>query len=253
MADLKFYYHGLESAEIDSITSEATGYPKENLQDRSPHRVWKATGTANQTIDIDLNESSLTKDFIILSGHNLYTGGAHVYIGHDDNSSFSSLTEVYDDDPMEDDEPVLLAIFTGGATTTERYWRIILSSLGAIPQIGAIFIGSILTHPVPDNWPRSRPSDFSGITVDTTSGGIRHSVKSYGERKIWVMDWESIDETHKGYFDTWKDEVEGPRYPFYFADENGDLCFVRAMQIRITPIETVYQMYNIRLTLEEEL
>lgn len=41
-------------AVVDSATSEATGYPKEQLVDNNPDTYWKPTSTANQDIEIDL-------------------------------------------------------------------------------------------------------------------------------------------------------------------------------------------------------
>ena len=253
MADLKFYYHGLEAADIDSITSEATGYPKENLQDRNFNRIWKSSSApTNQVIHIDLNEATLSKEYIILGGNNLYSITGAISVGHTDQSDYSSIVaSVAYTAATASDEPTMLRNFL--AASTDRYWEINLMSLDSDVEIGNIFIGTDLIHPVPNIWPFPYGDRFDGISLLTGSGGTRHSVKSYGERKVWNLDWEAIDETHKGYFDTWKAIVEGPHYPFYFSDKDGNLYFVRAVQSEILTVETAYQMYSVRLRLEEEL
>lgn len=55
----EFYCDGglVELADIDSATSEATGYPKEHLLDGSLITGWKGTTSGAQTIIIDLNQS----------------------------------------------------------------------------------------------------------------------------------------------------------------------------------------------------
>ena len=55
----EFYCDGglMDIADIDSATSEATGYPKEHLLDGSLITGWKGTTAAEQEIVIDLNQT----------------------------------------------------------------------------------------------------------------------------------------------------------------------------------------------------
>ena len=63
----EFYCDGglMDIADIDSVTSEATGYPKEHLLDGSLITCWRPTTTADQHIIIDLNYIPGLTDYVI--------------------------------------------------------------------------------------------------------------------------------------------------------------------------------------------
>ena len=76
------YYNFLQYAAL-TVTSQATGFPKANLQDFRDYTYWKATGTGDQTIEIDLNGSGYEASYvgyIGFVGHNLKTADAAIQL-----------------------------------------------------------------------------------------------------------------------------------------------------------------------------
>lgn len=66
-SSVSFYTLGnMRQAVVDSATSEATGFPKENLIDYNPDTYWKGTSDINQVIDIDLQSAKIVDALVFL-------------------------------------------------------------------------------------------------------------------------------------------------------------------------------------------
>ena len=130
----------MAAAVVDSITSEATGYPKENLIDNNPDTSWKPTATGSVTWDIDL-QSAKEVDAIILWVQNYTTdfSGPTVYLtvsSSPDDSTYTQRYSQYYVNPTT--RPISVSDISGNHTY--RYWRISLSSLPSVIQLSACWL-----------------------------------------------------------------------------------------------------------------
>lgn len=130
----------LETYGISAITSEESGFPKENLYDWRLQTLWKPTSTATQNITIDKGAAGIVTDYFCIQNHDLGTRTATVTIYEDDNSGFTSPTTL-GTKAFTLDSPYFLSLTSG----TERYNRIAITSLDAACYIGEIFLGAKLT------------------------------------------------------------------------------------------------------------
>jgi len=148
----------MAAATVLSVTSEATGYPKENVLDNNPDTYWKSTdGSVNQYFDFDLG-SAKTVDTVVLWVHN-----------YEDLTSSRVVRLYYSDDEVtytfESGSPELpdsagpLRIRTLGTARTHRYWRIIIdgdaSSLAEVPEISGVWFGTLWQPTVGSRYPES--------------------------------------------------------------------------------------------------
>lgn len=123
-----------------TITSEASGYPKENLVSRLPWKKWKGSSSADQTIALELTSGAPATGIAIYQ-HNLGTIGASVavqYQGVDTDwynlDSFS---------PTDDD--IIFRAFDHAGDRTD--YRILLTSMSAAPEIGILIFGEYVEFP----------------------------------------------------------------------------------------------------------
>lgn len=135
---LTLYTTGImEEAVVDSATSEATGYPKENLIDGNPDTFWRATTTGDQTIDIDLQEAKNVDALVIfLCNYDTFaaTAGTLAVSHSDDDSSYTVAGSTSLNGTAM---PIVVVDFT---QVSKRYWRISFTTMGAIADVGQIWM-----------------------------------------------------------------------------------------------------------------
>jgi hypothetical protein len=128
------YRNILENSTV-TTTNEDSDYPKWRLHDRDIGKLFKGTSTANHTIKADQGGSPYDVDTLIIpAGHNLY-GGAQL------DWEYSANDSAWDD---------MITAWAGASgqiageasgEQTKRYWRLVLTSLGANPEIPELFMG----------------------------------------------------------------------------------------------------------------
>lgn len=121
-----------------SVTSEATGYEKENLLDYRPYKLFKAGagGTNYITIEFPGTTDANCYGFV---GHNLHTAGAVI---HFESYAGGVWTEDHEYTPASD--KCFIKYFTN--LQKEKYrFKIVTASIA--PQIGVIFLGQYLQFP----------------------------------------------------------------------------------------------------------
>lgn len=186
------YDNELEDGTL-TVTSEESGFPKENLVDWLDWTYWKASSAAAQNIDVDKGAagSSVEVDSLAILAHNLGTGGnslgCDVTVQEDDNPSFSSPTTLGTVSPVDDD-PFYLSLTAG----TERYNRIKIENMEDPAYIGVGYLGKRMTMPVgPEfSFDPDRQETKSEKYVNY-SGRLVGSAKKYDER-IMEVDFRRI-------------------------------------------------------------
>lgn len=170
-SSIKLYTIGnMEQAVVDSATSEATGYPKENLIDNNLDTAWKPTSTAAQTIVFDLQEA-LIIDYIYLFVRNYasVTAGSFVPQYSDDdityyNASASRAIGNLTGAPHRLYEITLTA-------SAHRYWQLVMSSLsGTLPEISAAWWASEYDLNQGNEWPENDVDRFFNKVMPVGGG-----------------------------------------------------------------------------------
>jgi hypothetical protein len=132
------YDNLVDGASAIAASSEASGFPVENVQDERLAKKWRTTGAAAaETVTIDLG-SAQAVTCAIIDGHDWESG---------DNAP--QIRKSNDNFAVDDN---LVATFTHDvgtmivwfASNSERYWRFALTKSGAaeIRNIGRLFIGT---------------------------------------------------------------------------------------------------------------
>jgi len=134
------YNNILESGTV-SVTSEATGYPKENAFDWLPGDWWKANGSGTVYLTVDMGVSTIV-DYWALAFHDLadhsgtikpqYSSGLTSPISWSDLDTVQTPTENQ-------------MIFRPVTQQNVRYYRFEISSTSVASCIGSLLLGQALT------------------------------------------------------------------------------------------------------------
>ena len=132
----------IEDATSITVSSEATGFEKENAYDWFLYDWWKTTGASSVTFTVDFGSATSLNSFGI-AGHNIgdITGIFYLnastdnFVASDDNivgNIFPTGSEV---------------IFRKFTDASYRYWRFAFYSLDAAMTIAQIYLGNVLALP----------------------------------------------------------------------------------------------------------
>lgn len=264
MSDFSFYAQSIDDATLTLNTlDEATGYPKENLQDRNKNTVWKCdTANISGYIQIDL-VTARACDFLILGSHNYTDTNYGIKLAYDsaDDPGFAGITYsigsaiAYHDYQAADETNWIQII----QSRSKRYWRLYLEAMGAATnqQIGTIFLGTAFDLAKNPELISDISSGYD-VSINQAAGGTRYGqIANTTVRRHWEYDWSYITESEKTKYETWRDLIfMGDKFslhPFYFTDDNGTtLKYARTIG-RLKFGEMAYQAYKTRIILEEEL
>jgi hypothetical protein len=161
-------------------SGDATGYPKENVQDWRPYQRWIASSTLNPYIKVDAG-SAKSANCCFLSGHNLYSAGVTATLEYStDNVNWHAVVPAFNVTPTND--------FSFGAfftLVTAQYWRIRFTGATLPPEVGIWFLGSYLEfpyYPEPGFNPDGRT--LQTRTPVSVNGQLLGISKLYLEREI---------------------------------------------------------------------
>jgi hypothetical protein len=128
-----------------SVSTEASGFPPENLQDWRPYLAWKGTGSDEQWLKLDAGAgATITAACLGLSGHDLKSQGVtNLALKYSDNDVdwFDCLTPWT---PATDK-----GILKTFPAQTHRYFKLVIpTGYTAPPRLGVWFLGEYLPFPV---------------------------------------------------------------------------------------------------------
>lgn len=126
-----------------SATNADSSFSVDNIIDWRSYTLWKSTSIQDVTIEIDIG-SAKAADCIGIFNHNLKTAGALIKVQYYDGSWKDAYQFVASNDKTQ------LKVFDSKSGTK---WRVAISSLGRVPYIGIIYIGSKLEF----QWPPVSP------------------------------------------------------------------------------------------------
>lgn len=206
-------YTNLVKSGAVTVTSEATGFEKENAQSWKTSTWWQAAATGTVYFNIDMG-AAVDVDCWGLVGHNLSDNSGTIKPEYSATGAYAG--EEADFDTIET-PTANTTIFKKTTSVNARYFRFEIASTGAASFIANLFLGEAL------QLERGQPTGFAPANLDrereiynnTSQGGnfLGRAVQYKGS---------SIDIQQKKITRTWidanwsalADHVE--LYPFYF-------------------------------------
>ena len=121
-----------------TATSADTNYPADAVQRETTYEHWKPTSASNESLVFDQGASSVgAASYVGIAAHTLGTQNATIEIAHSDDNSTWTVIETLE--PANNS--AIMFIF---AEVEVRYWRVRVVSADAAPEIGVVYIGSVL-------------------------------------------------------------------------------------------------------------
>ena len=241
----------LAKAIITSATSEATGFPKENLLDFNPDTFWKPTSTANQTIDIDLGAVQTVDQFAIWI-HNYDTdyesGTQTIAIGYstDDSSDYSGGVTQFVGTLFNNTvgQPIYFPATPSGPIS-KRYWRFLITNMTAIAEISQIFLVRKRAITIGNQFPEPDADKFYNNSIALPGGrkftaGINSKSIKDNVGRTYILEgtvWTStpLYLAHQ--------DCKGVRYPLILS-ENSDYKLVHFTIDTLSKNKIGHLMYN---------
>ena len=195
------YNNILETGTV-TVTSEATGFAKENAYDWLPRDWWKASGAGTVYLTVDMGTAT-TVDYWALAFHDLADHSGTIKPQYSTGStspiSWSDLDTVQTPTANQ-------MIFRPVTSVNVRYYRFEISSTSLASYIGALSLGQYLTLPRNIMAPFTTPYHGRNkkIMNSVTEGGsiIGKSVYREGQKFIlaqknvtpaWISsNWENL-------------------------------------------------------------
>lgn len=180
MGKLRFMWQNLADISTITASSEAAGYPVENIQIRWRTRHWRSTGVAAEWVMGDIGTPALVKAFII-DYHNFQPGAAVRFQMDSDPPDWA---------PPWYDEPLTISpnMIVIWLNETFQWWRVtMVGNPGGDPyfRIGRIFVGGFFETRYGYRKKKIISKDPSVIAYST--GGQQ---SSYEKEKYEEFDYE---------------------------------------------------------------
>jgi len=140
--------------------SESPGFDIENIIDWRSYVRWKATSATTQTIDLDYG-SSVPSDAFGVSGHTLSGSTISIQVSATGAWAGEQTTVPGTSFALSDN----LDICKSFSSVSSRYWRFLIQSPSATPEIGVLCLGARLDFPKNPN----RPLSFVDESMEATS------------------------------------------------------------------------------------
>jgi len=239
-------YTNLVKTGTVTVTSEASGFEKENAQSYKTSTWWKASAAGTVYFTIDMG-SAVTVDSWGIIGHNLFDNSGTIKAQY---SSDNFAADTNDLDTVQTPS-ANIAIFRKATSRSARYYRFEIASTGSASFIGNFFLGAAL------DLPNGMTSGFSPASLNRdrdifnnmTQGGnytgrilrSKGSEVSISQRNVtraWVdSNWAAL-----------ADHIE--LYPFYFAWDTtnfpADAAYCMAQKINYPSYsDNTYMRFNI--------
>lgn len=248
-----FYTFGaMRGASVYSVTSAATGYPKEHLIDFDPDTFWKPASTDDQTIIIDLG-SAQSFDGLLLWIHNNLTdhkngNNAIIKISHATSAGGAytqwGTNEIFVNDYLT---PSPVYIWPQSPTPiSKQFWKIELTVMGTTIELSHIGLFRKYTVDQAPQWPDRDYPIFPTRIAQVPSG--RFLVSPISSRSHKIISRAYLFPTSTEWTDLLNayNDCRGSQIPFVYVDSDADSTarMARFVDAGLLPNEVDYQLYN---------
>ena len=225
MGGISLLYKNILEAGTVAVTNENSDYPKWRLHDRDIGKLFKGTGTADHTIHVDCGAAVEVDTLIIPAGHNL-TGGAQLDWEHSpDDAAWTDMATAWAG-------AAGLISKEAGASQDKQYWRLVLTSLAAIPEIPELFIGLKLDLADVIAWGYQDGPQGNVERVEALSGRP-HFLQQGEDREFRSYQIKIQDSTTRDTIAAFL--AESRHKPFYLKDLDGTWRFMSLVDPNIGP------------------
>ena len=156
-------YNNLFAQGTLAASSEAVGYPKENVISQNTVKYWRPTALP-ATISVDLDTVKSVDSFGIVA-HDCGTKGNTILLqSSPDNTTWTTRCTV-----VPTDNTTVLGLFT---PVSARYWRLNISG-GTVPSIAVVMLSARFNMPAgvkPPYTPMWLSHQFELLTANTLGG-----------------------------------------------------------------------------------
>jgi hypothetical protein len=178
---MRVYYNNLLDGDAVAFTptSEAAGFPVENLANDQRSNPWRTgASTATERVVIDLGSAQLVQALILLD-HDILVGET---ITIEASATANWAAPDYTSAVTWSAGPLLL--MTGNRTY--QYWRLSIAKTGSavVREIGRAFLGPFLQFGEPPDYAGFKRKPVSMTTSATSSGGQVYSSARDSSREI---------------------------------------------------------------------
>lgn len=221
-----------------NFSASASVTNEERINDQNIYQAISSFG-AQDAIRFDLG-SAKAADTVAVYFSAAETNDLILYASANSDSS--------DDNNVED----MTANFSKGwavgtfTEATKRYW-FLRSSSGTVVNLTELLIGKRTTFDFQPDMGISYAAKH-GITDNTTPGGRFRSKRRFAPKKVFTLNWTSIDSTFKTTLETMKNTTHGDMHPVLFYDDS-NYWYCRMTGLNMT--EVAFNRYSTSLTLEE--
>ena len=207
------------------VTTEASGFPKENAVDRMDWTYWKTNSNPTQDATVDRATAGVNCDTVAFLGHNLGSGGASggatVKVQTSNARFFGggvttlATVTVLDDDPFYID-------FSGGVRNT--YIRILIENMNDATFIAVLWMGDRMEIPVGPGFSFDPDKqNAQGERYLNYEGGLIASNVNYSDRDMNVP-FRRIPQTFiVSDLLIFLEDHYGEMKPFFFVPDPGDI------------------------------
>jgi len=221
----------LSRVEVDSVTSQATGFPIELGFDFNPDTCWKPTSTANQTIDIDMGGNYTIGAFGLFVRN--YTtdhdnsGSAQIAVSYDESDSFPSPTAwktlVFQDAGSTSD-PIYIVTET---SVIKRYWRMLLSGMATTLEVAQFLFCRHISLSHSNQYPEQSEMNYGNVVSRDDSGRTWVKGRNFLVFDAMFRQWTGLTETVFNSLKLALDESRESRYPMIY-NEGSSYWMVKA-------------------------
>ncbi|HAV56602.1 MAG TPA: hypothetical protein DCX45_03570 [Acinetobacter junii] len=255
-----------------TVTSEASGYSKDNLIDWRTFTKWKASSSADQNIDAFVDndqaylelaeggwleteggflelEDGVAPDALFILNHNLKTIGATITIQYSLDAGVS-YTTIHSFVPATN--KAQFVIFNLTDIIVSQYWRIKITGATAAAEIGILMLGKKLQFPwPPDNQVIPKQESMKLASEISQEGHLLGTVLAYNGIQINHKWSNLLRQWTEGTFEQFWDSHAKFIYPFVYVwdltNRPDDIFYVRVNT------DMVYQEPLSKLSYADEL
>lgn len=160
MSKVKVYYKHALSGLVASAT--AAGYGVDNLLIFLEGSLWKGVGTGTHTITFDAGVgNTVSADYVGVANHNL--SGATFKLQYSNDNFSGDINDAVSFSPSDN-----LPFLKEFAAQDERYWRIELTGLTAVPFMAIAYWGDLVEWDFPSLFDPHEEDDQSNVNESST-------------------------------------------------------------------------------------
>jgi hypothetical protein len=196
-----------------TVTSEESGYPKENAWDWLLTDWWKANAPGVVYVTVDMG-AAVNADYWAIAGHNLHLNSGNIKPQYSSDNFSSDIHDFDSQYTPSNGNPYLRKVTQRNA----RYFRFLVNSIDVASLIGQLCIGNILELPsgMPAGFIPPSLAHSDEVYSNVSDGGqfIGRSVIRNGKRftisqEVILPSW--FDNNWQGLYD------HIVKKPFFFA------------------------------------